>query len=230
MHLASFICFCISAVSAVKHYGLLPSEDIHNSIEEYAQKLLDHDLRLVSIFTTDSQFTHDGSDFLSEMGISNQTIFDLFATSTFDTRDSAIEARAPISNECKGHGNIQDNLSELQIDMACGAISQVAAGGVSTIIEVIESRICTEAGTGHPVPSCKTIVGFIKTSSSGFTGVEILKYCPNFLSFFVKCKGADAQGYAENKHLEMTAFNSQKDYNCDNANKDGSRCIESSVG
>lgn len=135
MHLASLACFCVSAASTVKHYGMIPSEDAHNLIEEQN-------------------------------------------------------------------------------------------GAVSTIIEVIESNLCTEAGTGHPVPSCKTIVGFIKVSSGGFTGVEVGNYCPNFMSLFVKCKGSDAKAYAKNKKIEMTAFNSQKDYNCDKA---GEKCIEMSV-
>lgn len=31
------------------------------------------------------------------------------------------------------------------------------------------------------------------------------------------CKGSDTKAYAENNKIEMSAFNSQKDYNCDNA-------------
>ncbi|KAF4221535.1 hypothetical protein CNMCM5878_008783 [Aspergillus fumigatiaffinis] len=200
------------------------SEDAHAMIEDYAQKLLDNNMRLVSIFTTDSHHTHDGSDFLSsEMGIFNQTVFDMFVSPTDVSGESAIEARSPVNGQCQGHGNIQDNLSDFQIKMACGAISQAAAGGVSTVIEVIESKICTEAGTGHPVPSCKTIIGFMKVSGAGFTGLEINNYCPDFLSFFGKCKGSDAKAYAEDKNVEMTAFNSQKDYNCDHTKE---KCIE----
>jgi hypothetical protein len=228
MHLAALVCFCVSAASAVKHYGMVLSEDAHTMIEDYAQKLLDNNMRLVSIFTTDSHHTHDGSDFLSsEMGIFNQTVFDMFVSPTDVSGESAIEARNPVNGQCQGHGNIQDNLSDFQIKMACGAISQAAAGGVSTVIEVIESKICTEAGTGHPVPSCKTIIGFIKVSGAGFTGLEINNYCPDFLSFFVKCKGSDAKAYAEDKNVEMTAFNSQKDYNCDHTKE---KCIEEAVG
>ena len=170
---------------------------------------------------------HDGSDFLSsEMGIFNKTVSDVFVSLTHGSSESALEARDNVDGQCQGHGQIEDHLSDFQIKMICGAISQAANGAVSTIIEVIESNLCTEAGTGHPVPSCKTIVGFIKVSSGGFTGVEVGNYCPNFMSLFVKCKGSDAKAYAKNKKIEMTAFNSQKDYNCDKA---GEKCIETSV-
>ncbi|CAK48942.1 hypothetical protein An07g05710 [Aspergillus niger] len=227
MRLATLACFCISAASAVKHYGMDPSEDTRNLIEEHARKLLDNDMRLVSVFTTDYHHTHDGSDFLSsEMGIFNKTISEIFVSSTHGSSESALEVRDNINGKCQGHGRIEDNLSDFQIKMICGAISQAAGGGVSAIIEVIESNLCTEAGTGHPVPSCKTIVGFIKTTSAGFTGLEINNYCPDFMSLFVKCKGSDAKAFAEDKKIEMTAFNSQKDYNCDNA---GVKCIEASV-
>ncbi|OJJ73112.1 hypothetical protein ASPBRDRAFT_194076 [Aspergillus brasiliensis CBS 101740] len=227
MHLATLACFCISAASAVKHYGIIPSEDAHNLIEEHAKKLLDNDLRLVSVFTTDYHHTHDGSDFLSsEMGIFNKTVFDIFVSPTDNSSASALEVRDNVNGKCQGHGQIEDHLSDFQIKMICGAISQAAGSGVSAIIEVIESNLCTEAGTGHPVPSCKTIVGFIKNTSAGFTGLEINNYCPDFMSLFVKCKGSDAEGYAENKEIVMTAFNSQKDYNCDKA---GVKCIETSV-
>ncbi|OJI82037.1 hypothetical protein ASPTUDRAFT_45397 [Aspergillus tubingensis CBS 134.48] len=227
MHLATLACFCISVASAVKHYGMIPSEETHDLIEEHAKKLLDNDMRLVSVFTTDYNHSHDGSDFLSsEMGIFNKTVFDIFVSSTHGSSESSLEARDNINGQCQGHGRIEDNLSDFQISMICGAISQSANGGVSAIIEVIESNLCTEAGTGHPVPSCKTIVGFIKTTSAGFTALQINKYCPDFMSLFVKCKGSDAKAFAENKHIQMTAFNSQKDYNCDKAVV---KCIESSV-
>lgn len=215
----------------MKHYGMIPSEEAHSTIEEHAKKLLDNDMRLVSVFTTDNHHAHDGSDFLSsEMGIFNKTVSDIFTLSTHGSRGSAIEARAPVNGQCQGHGQIQDNLSEFQIDMVCGAISQAAAGSVHTIISVIESKMCTEAGTGHPLPSCETVVGFFKVSGAGFTGVEVNKYCPNFLSLFVGCKGSNYEAYAENKNVEMTAFNTQKDYNCDNADKTDAKCIESTAG
>lgn len=53
MYLATLICFCLSAVTAVKHYGMMPPDDMYGMIEDHAQKLLENDMRLVSIFTTD---------------------------------------------------------------------------------------------------------------------------------------------------------------------------------
>lgn len=227
MHLATLVCFYLSVASAVKHYGMMPSEDMHNMIEQHAKELSDNDMKLVSVFTTDNNRTHDGADFLSsEMGIFNRTVFDMFTSTTHNSRGNAIKARDPVNGQCQGHGQVQDNMSDFQINMVCGAISQSAGGSVNSIIEIIESKICTQAGTGHPVPSCKTIVGFIKFTSAGFTGLEINKYCPDFLSLFVKCKGSDAKAYADNKNIEMTAFNSQKDYNCD---KSGGKCDETSI-
>lgn len=228
MHFTILFCLCISTASAVNHYGIMPSEDVHSMVEEQAQKFLDNNLRLVSLFTTDSHHSHDGSDFLSsELGIFNQTVLDLFAS---PVSSRAIEARGPVDNKCQGHGNIEDNLSKDQIFQVCTSLATAAGIGVNTIIGVAESKICVEAGTGHPLESCKSIMGMIKFGGPTMTFAEVKEYCPQFLSFFVKCKGADAKGYAENRNLEMTAFNSQKDYNCDKANKDGSRCVESNVG
>lgn len=34
------------------------------------------------------------------------------------------------------------------------------------------------------------------------------------------CRGHDVEATADNEGLEMTAFNGQKDYDCDKANKD----------
>lgn len=99
-----------------------------------------------------------------------------------------------------------------------------------SIIAVVESKICVEAGTGHPLDSCKTIMSMFNFASSSLTLLEVKHYCPRFLSFFVKCNGADAEGHAENGNIEMTAFNSQKDYNCENANEDGTKCVESHGG
>lgn len=69
----------------------------------------------------------------------------------------------------------------------------------------------------------------IKLSGGTVTTLEVNSYCSDFLSFFVKCKGADSKAYAENEKLEMTAFNSQKDYDCKNANNGGNKCIEMTV-
>lgn len=102
MHLAILICVCISAASAVKHYGMIPSEAAHDMVEEHAKNLLDNDLKLVSVFTTDSHHAHDGIDFLSsEMGIFNKTIFDIFTSSTLGSRENAIEARGPVKGKCE---------------------------------------------------------------------------------------------------------------------------------
>lgn len=116
MHLATLVCFYISAASAVQHYGIMPSEDMHSMIEEQAQKLLNIDMRLASVFTTDSHHTHDGSVFLSsELDIFNKTVYDIFTSSTDGSEESAIEARAAINGQCQGHGRIEGNLSKDQI-------------------------------------------------------------------------------------------------------------------
>ncbi|ODM21320.1 hypothetical protein SI65_02163 [Aspergillus cristatus] len=227
MHLAALICFCISATNAVKHYGMIPSVDVHNTIQEHAKKFLENDMELVSVFTTDNHHVHNGSDFLTEIGIYDKTVADIFASSIHSSGESAIGARDPVNGKCQGHGNIQDNLSDAQIKLICGGLSQVAAGSVNAIIEVVESTVRTEAGTGHPLPSCKTIIGFFKFTGAGFTGVEANNFCPDFVSLFVGCKGSDTKAYAENNKIEMSAFNSQKDYNCDNG---GEKCIETTVG
>lgn len=67
----------------------------------------------------------------------------------------------------------------------------------------------------------------VKTlSRTTFTGGMVSTYCPAFLSLFVKCKGADAQGHhVNNKDIDMTAFNTQKDRNCDGPTR-GEKCTE----
>ena len=229
MHFATIVCLCISTASAVNHYGLLPTEDVRSMIEQHVQKFMNDDLTITSIFTTDSHNTHDGADFLtSELGIFNKTVFDIFTPSAH--RSSALEPRSPVDNECKNHGNIEDNLSQDQIGHVCNGMAAAAGTGVSGIITVVESKICVEAGTGHTLNSCKTIVSMFNFASSTLAVLEVKQYCPRFLSFFVKCKGADAEGHAKRGDIEMTAFNSQKDYNCDKANKEETKCVESHVG
>lgn len=113
---------------------------MQSKLEEYAKKLSDNDMRLVSLFMIDNNHTHDRSDFLSsELGIS-----DVFASSNHDSREGAIEARGPVDGQCEGHGKIEVDLSAFQIKMVCGSIIQAAAGGGSTFLEAIESKICTE--------------------------------------------------------------------------------------
>lgn len=69
---------------------------MQSKIEEYAKKLSDNDMRLVSLFMKDNNHTHDRSDFLSsELGIFNQKVSDGFASSNHDAREGAIEARGP---------------------------------------------------------------------------------------------------------------------------------------
>lgn len=230
MHLAVLICFCIYGTNAVKHYGMIPSVDMHNTVQEHAKKFLENDMELVSVFMTNNHHVHNGSDFLSEIGEYNKTVNDIFASSIHSFGESVIRARNPVNGKCEGHGNIHDNLSDDQINLICGSLAGGAGQAVSTIIEVVESKVCTEAGTGHPLPSCKTIIGFIRGTGQGFTTIEVNQYCPAFLSFFVGCKGNNAKAHAEDNKIEMTAFNSQKDYDCDNANKGQNRCVETTVG
>lgn len=124
MHLATLVCFCISAASAVKHYGLTPAEDVKNMVENHAQALSENDMNLTSLFTTDHHNSHDGADSL-------------------------------------------------------------AAGGMGSIIGVVDSKICVEAGTADPLPSCKGIFAFVNTSDSTFTGITVNAYCPQFLPVFL---------------------------------------------
>lgn len=44
MHLAALICFCISATNAVKHYGMIPLVDVHNTVQEHAKKFLENNM------------------------------------------------------------------------------------------------------------------------------------------------------------------------------------------
>lgn len=239
MHSASLICFFISAVSAVRHYGLQPSGDIDSLMDQHFQGLQNNDdLRLVSRFMTDEHFSHDGSDFLAnELGIYNKTVADIFRTpspgfSPIEAR--GLEVRSPVTAECTGHGDIEDHLSEDQVKQVCNAMATGVATGVFQLIAVIESKICVEAGTGHPLESCKTIMGMTKFALPTFSVVEIKDYCPQFLSFFVKCNGAQATANSQdNNGIEMAAFNSQTEYNCDNVNEqgvEGTKCVEDTVG
>lgn len=230
MHLATLVCFCISAASAVKHYGLTPTEDVKNKVENHARALSGNDINLDSLFTTDHHNSHDGADFLAaELGIFNKTISEVFPSPSFNFGKSPLQARKPVNGQCVGHGNIEDNLNSDQITTVCASMAAGAGGGVGQIIGVITSKVCVEAGTGHPLPSCKSIFGFVNTSGGTFTGIMVNAYCPQFLSLFVSCHGSDTKATArDNGALEMTAFNSQKDYNCQ-GNLDGNKCITKSV-
>ncbi|KOS36280.1 hypothetical protein ACN38_g12991 [Penicillium nordicum] len=101
-----------------------------------------------------------------------------------------------------------------------------AASPITAIIGVIDSNACVESSSGHSVGLCKTISMMINTAGTTFTGGMVSTYCPAFLSLFVKCKGADAQGHPiNNKDIDMTAFNTQKDRNCDGPTG-GEKCTE----
>lgn len=230
MYLATLFCFCISAASAVKHYGLTPTEDVRNMVDHHVQALSGNDMNLTSLFTTDHLHAHDGADFLAaELGIFNKTIADIFASHASSFENSPIQARSSINGKCQGHGNIEDSLSSLQINTICYAIASGAAGGVTAVVGVVDSKVCVEAGTGHPLPSCKSIFAFINTAGTTFTGGMVNTYCPQFLSLFVSCHGSDTQATARsNKAFEMTGFNTQKDYNCKEPHQ-GEQCVATTV-
>lgn len=48
---------------------MIPLVDVHNTVQEHAKKFLENDMELVSVFTMDNYHVHNGSDFLSEIGI-----------------------------------------------------------------------------------------------------------------------------------------------------------------
>ncbi|GES65828.1 hypothetical protein EURHEDRAFT_460149 [Aspergillus terreus] len=228
-------CLSISAASAMRYYGLMPSEDTASLMKEHFRTLVSDDVRIVARFATDDHGTHDGSDFLAaELGIFNKTVSDIFGLSTHGfnaTEARDLEARAAVNAQCKGHGRIEDNLTEDQIFQLCTAIALSTASGIWEIIHVIESKMCVEAGTGHPLESCKSVMAFLKMGGSMLSSAEVNHYCAPFLSFFVQCKGADAEApHEKNNGIEMTAFNSQKGYNCDNVEPDGTECAEGTIG
>jgi hypothetical protein len=169
---------------------------------------------------------HDGADFLAaELDNVNKTIADIFASHASSFENSPIEARSSINGKCQGHGNIEDRLSNLQINTICYAMASGVAGGVTAIVGVVDSKVCIEAGTGHPLPSCKSSFAYINTVGTTFTGGMVNEYCPQFLSLFVLCHGSDAQATAQsNKAFEMTGFNTQKDYNCKESHR-GEKCV-----
>lgn len=227
MQLAALFCFCISAASAVKHYGLTPTEDVRNIVNHRVQAFSGDVMNLTSLFTTDALHNHDGADFLAaELGIFNKTLADVFPPHTSSSGHNSIQARAIVEGQCQGHGKIEDNLSSLQINSICYSLAGAAASPITAIIGVIDSNACVESSSGHSVGLCKTIFMMINTAGTTFTGGMVSTYCPAFLSFFVKCKGADAQAHpVNNKDIDMTAFNTQKDRNCDGPTG-GEKCTE----
>ncbi|KAJ5243142.1 uncharacterized protein N7469_001469 [Penicillium citrinum] len=229
-YLGTLFCFCISAASAVKHYGLTPTEDVRNMVNHHVQALSGNGMNLTSLFMTDHIHAHDGADFLAaELGIFNKTIADMFPSHASSLGSNPIQARSSINGKCQGHGNIEDNLSKLQINSICYSIASGAAGGVTAIVGVVDSKVCVEAGTGHPLPSCKSIFAFINTAGTTFTGGMVNTYCPQFLSLFTSCHGSDTQATARsNSAFEMTGFNTQKNYNCQ-GDHEGEKCITTSI-
>lgn len=234
MHLSALVIAFASAASAVTHYGLQPDDDFKSQIESHAQELEAQGLSLTSVFRTDEHGTHDGADFLGqEMGIFNKTIAEYFTSSgnipEAAGNTSQISSRAPkLDSTCTGHGNIEDHLSDGQITATCGAIAGAAVGSVNQIIAVVENKFCVEAGTGHPLPPCKAIVGFVKDSQGPLTGAIIGKYCPDFMSLFTKCKAKTEARSHEHKKIEMAAWATQKDLGC-KPDTEGEHCIEPPV-
>lgn len=234
MHLSPLVIAFASAASAVTHYGLQPDDDLKSQIESHAQALDAQGLSLTSVFRTDEHGTHDGADFLSqELGIFNKTISEYFTSSGNVPGNagntSGIHSRGPtIDSQCTGHGSIEDHMSKGQITATCGAISGVAVGGVNQIIGVIENKFCVEAGTGHPLPPCKAILGFFKDSQGPLTAGVVNLYCPDFMSLFTKCKAKIEARAHNDKKMEMVGWATQKDVEC-RPNKKGEKCIDKSV-
>ncbi|KAE8168590.1 hypothetical protein BDV40DRAFT_294540 [Aspergillus tamarii] len=199
-------------------------------MKEHFNTLVSDDVRIVARFATDDHGTHDGSGFLAaELGIFNKTVSDIFGPSTYGF--NATEARAAVNAQWKGHGRIEGHLTKDQISQVCTTISLSTASGIWQVIHVLESKMCVEAGTGHPLESCKSVMGFHRMGGPMLTSAEVNQYCAPFLSFFVKCNGAGAEAiHKKINGVEMTAFNSQKDYNCDNVEPDGTECNEETIG
>lgn len=199
-------------------------------VNQHVQALSGDVMNLTSLFTTDALHNHDGADFLAaELGIFNKTLADILPphrSYSSSSGNSSIQARATVEGTCQGHGKIEDNLSSHQINTICYAIGSVAASPVTAIIGVIDSNVCVESSSGHSVGLCKTIFMMTNTAGTSFTAGMVYTYCPAFLSLFVKCKGADTQGNPiNNKDIDMTAFNTQKDRTCDEPTG-GEKCTE----
>lgn len=105
----------------------------------------------------------------------------------------------------------------------CGGLAGAEAQSVSAIIEAMESKVCTEASTGYPLPYCKTIAEFLKGTGTGFTWVN--EFCPDVLGLFVGCKGSNAKAYTENEKRDDCIQHSE-DYNCDSPKE---KSIETTV-
>ena len=101
----------------------------------------------------------------------------------------------------------------------CGSIAAGTVGSVGTIIGVVDSKDCVEAGTGHPPPLCKSIFAFISTSGTKFIGITVNDHCHQFLSLFVSCHGSETKAtLRSNSAFEMAGFNSQRWYPRHNSN------------
>ncbi|KAE8420014.1 hypothetical protein BDV36DRAFT_281801 [Aspergillus pseudocaelatus] len=187
----------------MSYYSLILSVDTASLIKEYFNTLVIDNMSIVARFITDDHGTYDRSDFLAaELGIFNKTVSDIFGPAIYGF--NATEAR------------------DLEVRAAmCTAISLSTVCGIWQIIYVVESKMYIKAGTGYLLESCKSVMGFLKISGPMLISAEVNQYCASFLSFVVKCNGADAEAtYEKNNGIEMTVFNSQKDYNCDNMELD----------
>lgn len=227
-YIIALLCLWTSLVHAVKYYGMAPVEHVHSAISEHATKLSEDGLELTSMFTTTDFNEHDGCDFLSDAGVFNITLKDFSSLLNNGPEKHKLERKASKNLGCTANGRIEDKIGDGGTKAACGALAGVAGKATMAVSEVITSKLCVEAGTGHPIETCKTIVSWVLDSGAGFNGIEVNNYCPDFLSYFVKqCDGKGASGTVDSGSIRVSAINTQKDRTCDSVS---GTCTAVSVG
>ena len=227
-YIIPFLCALLSVAHATKYYGILANEDMNGVTTEHTTTFSENDFEITSMFASDDLSKYDGTDYLTDAGIFNVTMKEFSSIFGNNPDESKLQSRAPTGDYgCTANGRIEDKIGEAGKNVVCAAMAGAAGKAGMSLSVVIQSKLCVEAGTGHPIESCRTIVSWVLETGAGMNGILVNNYCPDFLSFFVKqCSGKGANGTIRNGDVAVSAINTQKDQTCNSVT---GKCVTESV-
>lgn len=215
--LAPFSLFLCTA-TAVKFYGHTLSEDTHTNTMNVLAEALEDSLSYGSLFISSDLATKNGSDFLAENGIPDTTLEEFLAQGNKvylnDMPSTGINARDPADQLNCQHGAVVDKISPKNQKRICNLVKGLVGGGVGAVAALIDSTVCSEASSGHPV-RCHTIVAFTGVAGVTLSTAEVGDYCSEYLSANdKKCSSEGVSGKTGNKRVNAAVTNTQSEPRC----------------
>ena len=211
---APFYLFACS-VNAVKFFGDVPSVDSYMSTVNSLMEPVEDDFSIGSLFLSSDLTSRNGSDFLADSGIPDTTLIELVTQGkglyTSAVLPSGLSTRDPADQLNCQNNQVVDKISPKNQKHICNIVKTLVGAGTSAVSVLIDSTVCSERSTGHPV-KCHTIVAFIGFSGVSLSSLEVGDYCTEYLSTNGKtCGGQGVSGDTGNKRAHVAVANTQAD-------------------